>query len=94
MHKGVQMDQREFEAWLETRSREDAILIALRIALRIAPQFLKILHLDTVREHGASSLYGFRSVLCLGVRPHFMDEAVKLACSGGAGDAIFSRPLN
>ena len=78
------MDRKELEAWLKTRPREDAILVAQRAALRVFPLY--------ARDRDLTAMPILRSLLTSGVAatyptPEVRDAAIRAARAAAAAYA-------
>lgn len=80
------MDHKTLENWLQTRSREDAIIIAQRAALRVFAFYASNLQDDRALKPDLTSLPVLRSILSSGVACRYSAPEV-IASAKAASDA-------
>lgn len=84
------MDQKELESWLNTRPREDAILIAQRAALRVFPVWGELIQNDRQWARGKTNLVVMRCLLVSGVARKFPAIDFMGAASSAVAAADFT----
>lgn len=78
------VDQKELEVWLNTRSREDAILIAQRAALRAFPVWSSQMGKEWARDHDLTCSVVLRCYLISGVACKYPTHKVKATAYAAA----------
>ncbi|MCE2739727.1 MAG: hypothetical protein LW703_15535, partial [Rhodobacter sp.] len=83
-------DKETLEAWLTGRSREDAICIAHRAAMRVAPLFWIRLGENWAREGDLTALMSLRLLLISGVARKYPSPLVVATRAAARAAAVFS----
>ena len=84
-------DRKTLEAWLETRPRQDAVVIAHRSAMRVLPLWGAIMDADWVPRKGLTALPLLRSGLITGIATAFPITSDVAARAADHADATADR---
>ena len=85
---GGSVDRKELEAWLKTRPREDAILIAQRAAMRAFPVWASQMREDWAQDHDLTCTTALRCYVGTGVFGKYPAPEIASAASASAVSAF------